>query len=245
MVSGSVADLSEMGVRIAVVTGGNKGIGFEICRQLARKGVNVVLTARDAGMGLAATERLQAQGLNVIFHPLDVTDAAGVRRLARYLRLTHRRCDILVNNAGVALDRYSTSVLDTPVQLFRDTLETNVYGPLMLCQELVPLMLREGYGRVVNLSSGMGQLEDMGDGSAAYRMSKTALNALTRMVAAATAKKGILVNALCPGWVRTDMGGRNAARGVEKGAQTAVWLATLPANGPSGGLFRDKKAIAW
>lgn len=231
--------------RIAVVTGGNKGIGFEICRQLAREGVNVVLTARNEGMGLAATGRLQAQGLNVIFHPLDVTDAAAVRRLARYMKLTHGRCDILVNNAGVALDRYSMSVLDTPVQLFRDTLETNVYGALMLCQQLVPLMLREGYGRVVNLSSGMGQLEDMGDGSAAYRMSKTALNALTRMVAAATAKKGILANALCPGWVRTDMGGRNAVRGVEKGAETAVWLATLPANGPSGGLFRDKKAMVW
>ncbi len=230
---------------IAVVTGGNKGIGFEICRQLAGKGVNVVLAARDESRGLAATQQLQAQGLNVIFHPLEVTDAKAVQRLARYLDATHGGCDILVNNAGVALDRYSMSVLDTPVQLFRDTLETNVYGPLMLCQALVPLMLRRHYGRVVNLSSGMGQLEDMEDGSAAYRMSKTALNALTRMVAAATAKSGILVNALCPGWVRTDMGGRHAERGVEKGAETAIWLATLPANGPTGGLFRDKKAIAW
>jgi NAD(P)-dependent dehydrogenase (short-subunit alcohol dehydrogenase family) len=208
---------------------------------------NVVLTARDKSKGLAATEQLQAQaqGLNVIFHPLEVTDAAAVQRLARYLDITHGRCDILVNNAGIALDRYSMSVLDTPVQLFRDTLETNVYGPLMLCQALVPLMLRRRYGRVVNLSSGMGQLEDMEDGSAAYRMSKTVLNALTCMVAAATAKRGILVNALCPGWVRTDMGGRHAARGVDKGAETAIWLATLPANGPTGGLFRDKKAIAW
>ena len=230
---------------IAVVTGGNKGIGFEICRQLAGKGVNVVLAARDESRGLAATQQLQAQGLNVIFHPLEVTDTKAVQRLARYLDATHGGCDILVNNAGVALDRYSMSVLDTPVQLFRDTLETNVYGPLMLCQALVPLMLRRHYGRVVNLSSGMGQLEDMEDGSAAYRMSKTALNALTRMVAAATAKSGILVNALCPGWVRTDMGGRHAERGVEKGAETAIWLATLPANGPTGGLFRDKKAIAW
>ena len=118
---------------IAVVTGGNKGIGFEICRQLARKGVNVVLTARDKSKGLAATGQLQAQGLNVIFHPLEVTDAAAVQRLARYLDTTHGRCDILVNNAGIALDRYnSMSVLDTPLQLFRDTLETNVYGPLML-----------------------------------------------------------------------------------------------------------------
>src|SRR5262245_31980085 len=114
--------------RIAVVTGGNKGIGLEICRQLAGRGVNVVLTARDESRGLAATQRLQDQGLNVIFHPLEVTDAKAVRRLARYLETTHGGCDILVNNAGVALDRYSMSVLETPVQLFRDTLETNVYG---------------------------------------------------------------------------------------------------------------------
>jgi NAD(P)-dependent dehydrogenase (short-subunit alcohol dehydrogenase family) len=231
--------------RIAVVTGGNKGIGFEICRQLARNGVNVVLTARDEARGLQATDQLQAQGLNVIFHPLEVTNAAAVRQLAGYLQANHGRCDILVNNAGIALDRYNMSVLETPVQIFRDTLETNVYGPLMLCQALVPLMLRQRYGRVINLSSGMGQLEDMEDGSAAYRMSKTALNALTRMVAAATTKRGILVNALCPGWVRTNMGGSQAPRGVEKGAETAIWLATLPANGPTGGLFRDKKAIAW
>ena len=193
----------------------------------------------------AASGQLQAQGLNVIFHPLDVTDAASVRRLARYLEDTHGRCDILVNNAGIALRPPQPERARDAVQLFRVTLETNFYGPLLMCQALVPLMLRQRYGRVVNLSSGMGQLEDMEDGSAAYRMSKTALNALTRMVAAATAKRGILVNTLCPGWVRTDMGGSHAARGVEKGAETAIWLATLPANGPTGGLFRDKKAIAW
>jgi NAD(P)-dependent dehydrogenase (short-subunit alcohol dehydrogenase family) len=114
-----------------------------------------------------------------------------------------------------------------------------------MMQALVPVMREHGYGRVVNLSSGLGQLEDMGDGTPAYRASKTALNALTRMFAAATKGEGILVNAMCPGWVRTDMGGPGASRGVEKGAQTATWLATLPEDGPSGGFFRDRQPLAW
>jgi NAD(P)-dependent dehydrogenase (short-subunit alcohol dehydrogenase family) len=231
--------------RIAVVTGGNKGIGFEICRQLAARGINVVLTARSRRRGARAASKLQGEGLNVIFHPLDVTVPAEVQALARYLDATHGRCDVLVNNAGIALDRYSMSVLDTPPRLFQDTLDTNFYGPLRLCQALMPMMLRRRYGRVVNLSSGLGQLEDMEDGSAAYRVSKTALNALTRMAAAAADNRNVLVNSMCPGWVRTDMGGPNAARGVEKGAETAVWLATLPDGGPSGGFFRDRKPIAW
>lgn len=234
-----------MSPRIAVVTGGNRGIGFEICGQLARRGVNVVLTARDEAKGLEATARLQAQGLNVVFHPLDVTAAAAVRRLARYLQTTHGRCDILVNNAGILADKPGSRILDADPDVFRRTMETNVYGPLMLVQALVPLMRRHRYGRVVNLSSGLGQLEDMGDGTPAYRMSKAALNALTRMVATATEGSGILVNSMCPGWVRTDMGGPHASRGVEKGAETAVWLATLPEDGPTGGFFRDKRAIAW
>jgi NAD(P)-dependent dehydrogenase (short-subunit alcohol dehydrogenase family) len=231
--------------RIAVVTGGNRGIGFEICRQLAKHGVHVVLTARDQKKGLDATQRLQSEGLNVIFHPLDVTREAQVRRLTDYMETAHGRCDILVNNAGVSLDSYRMSVLATPLQLFHDTMETNFYGALRLCQALVPLMLRHRYGRIVNLSSGMGQLEDMEDGNAAYRVSKTALNALTRMVATATRGKGVLVNSMCPGWVRTDMGGPNATRSVRKGAETAIWLATLPAEGPTGEFFRDETAIAW
>lgn len=231
--------------RIGLVTGGNKGIGFEICRQLAARGVNVVLTARKERRGMQAAKRLQGEGLNVIFHPLDVTDPDEIRALAHYMESVHGRCDILVNNAGIALDQYSVSVLDTAVPIFRATLETNFYGPLILCQAIVPLMMQRRYGRVVNLSSGMGQLEDMQDGSAGYRVSKTALNALTRMVAAAARKHGVLVNSVCPGWVRTDMGGDNATRGAEKGAETAVWLATLPDGGPTGQFFRDKKPIAW
>ncbi len=231
--------------RVAIVTGANRGIGYEICRQLARRGLNVVLTARDQAKGLEATRRLQSGGLNVIFHPLDVSDADQVRRFALYLQRAHGRCDVLVNNAGIMLDRRGSQVLNATVAAFRATMETNVYGPLMLTQALVPLMRKHHYGRVVNLSSGLGQLESMADGTPAYRMSKTSLNALTRMFASATDGTGILVNSMCPGWVRTAMGGANATRGVKKAAETAVWLALLPEDGPTGGFFRDKALLAW
>jgi NAD(P)-dependent dehydrogenase (short-subunit alcohol dehydrogenase family) len=237
--------MATMDKRLAVVTGANKGIGFEVSRQLARKGLRVVLTSRDESKGRQALAALQNEGLDVLYHVLDVTDAVSARALARYLENEHGRVDVLVNNAGILLGSYDTSVLDEKESLFRDTLETNFYGPLRMSQALVPLMRRHRYGRVVNLSSGLGQLDEMGDGVSAYRVSKAALNALTRMVATAGADDNILVNSMCPGWVRTDMGGENATRSVEKGAETAVWLAMLPHDGPSGGFFRDKKPIPW
>jgi NAD(P)-dependent dehydrogenase (short-subunit alcohol dehydrogenase family) len=231
--------------RIAVVTGGNRGIGFEICRQLARKSVNVVLTARDEQRAARSAKALQDEGSNVIAHALDVTDAGQIRRLAEYLRDEHGRCDVLVNNAGILLHSGDASVVKEDLDTVRKTLETNVYGPLLLMQALIPLMKKNRYGRIVNLSSGLGQLVDMGDGYPAYRLSKVGINALTRMFASATEGSGILVNSACPGWVRTDMGGPNATRSVEKGAETAVWLATLPDDGPTGRFFRDKREIAW
>jgi NAD(P)-dependent dehydrogenase (short-subunit alcohol dehydrogenase family) len=231
--------------RVAVVTGANRGIGFEIVRQLARQGLQVILTSRDAKKGLHAQKALAKEGLEVIHRQLDVTRRSSAATLAKYIEREHGRLDVLVNNAGILLGKYETSVLDEKEGLFRDTLETNFYGALRVSQALVPLMQRHGYGRVVNLSSGLGQLDDMGDGVAAYRVSKTALNALTRMLAAATANENILVNSMCPGWVRTDMGGPTASRSVEKGAETAVWLAMLPDRGPTGGFFRDKKRIPW
>jgi NAD(P)-dependent dehydrogenase (short-subunit alcohol dehydrogenase family) len=232
-------------VRVAVVTGGNRGIGLEICRQLAARGLRVVLTARDAAKGEAAARALAKQGGEVGFHPLDVTDAGQVKALAHWLDTTLGGADVLVNNAGILPEGRGRGVLEVDPEVFRVTHETNVMGPLMLCQALVPGMAARGYGRVVNLSSGLGQLADMGDGTPAYRASKTGLNALTRMLAAATRGRGVLVNSMCPGWVRTDMGGPNASRSVEQGADTAVWLSTLPADGPTGGFFRDRKPIDW
>lgn len=237
--------MATMDKRLAVVTGGNKGIGFEVCRQLARKGLRVVLTSRDEARGHQAWGALQKEGLDVLFHRLDVTEKRSVAAIAKYLEGEHDRVDVLVNNAGILLGKYDTSVLDEEESLFRDTLETNFYGALRMSQALVPLMQKHRYGRVVNLSSGLGQLDEMGDGVSAYRVSKTALNALTRMLATAGADDNILVNSMCPGWVRTDMGGPTAERSVEKGAETAVWLAMLPHDGPTGGFFRDKKPIPW
>jgi NAD(P)-dependent dehydrogenase (short-subunit alcohol dehydrogenase family) len=230
--------------RIAAITGANRGIGLEICRQLARKGAHVILTSRDEAKGRAACEGLAAEGLDISYHPLDVTDPTSVQRLADFVRREHGGLDILVNNAGIGIDDQA-SLLDADLGVIRSTLDTNLYGPLLLCQALVPHMKQRGYGRVVNLSSGMGQLSEMGSGSPAYRISKTALNALTRILAAELRGTNVLVNAMCPGWVRTDMGGPSAPRSVEQGADTAVWLATLPDTGPQGGYFRDREAIPW
>jgi NAD(P)-dependent dehydrogenase (short-subunit alcohol dehydrogenase family) len=235
-----------MDKRVAVVTGGNRGIGFEICRQLARRDdVRVVLTARDKAKGTAAAKKLREERLDVEACQLDVTSERSVRALADHLAATHQRCDILVNNAGIMADPRGSRVLDSRLQTWRETLETDLIGPLLLIQALVPLMKRHGYGRIVNLSSGQGQLAGMGAGTPAYRVSNTALNALTRTLAAELAGGGILVNSMCPGWVKTDMGGAGAPRTVEQGADTAVWLATLPDGGPSGGFFRDRKPIPW
>lgn len=231
--------------RVAVVTGGNKGIGFAICRQLASRGLRVVLTSRNAEHGEQACQKLGADGADVVFHRLDVDSDDSVAGLARFLEKEQGRVDVLVNNAGIMIDASGSGVLQTPLQTFRTTLETNFFGALRMCQAIVPIMHRGHYGRIVNLSSGLGQLDQMGDGTAAYRTSKTALNALTRMVAAAVGGEDILVNSMCPGWVRTDMGGPNATRDAEKGAETAVWLAMLPHGGPTSGFFRDKTAIAW
>jgi NAD(P)-dependent dehydrogenase (short-subunit alcohol dehydrogenase family) len=154
------------------------------------------------------------------------------------------RADVLVNNAALYLGE-GRSVLEASLEDVQATMATNVYGPLLLCQAFIPTMRRQRYGRVVNVSSGSGQLSTMSDDAPSYSLSKAALNALTCMLAAATAGTNVLVNSVCPGWVRTDMGGRRAPRGVEEGASGIVWLATLPEGGPSGGFFRDRKRIAW
>jgi NAD(P)-dependent dehydrogenase (short-subunit alcohol dehydrogenase family) len=237
------------GTKIAVVTGANRGLGLETCRQLARLGLTVILTARDPARGAAGADQLQAQGLDVIFQSLDVTDPASIAQLGQFLAQKFGRIDVLVNNAGVFLDpldgddRDASSVLRADIDTLRTTMETNLYGPLRMCQALIPLM--QGSGRVVNVSSGMGQLSDMNGCCPGYRFSKTGLNALTRTLADELQHTAIKVNSVCPGWVRTDMGGPNAERPVEKGAETIVWLATLADDGPSGGFFRDKAPIAW
>jgi NAD(P)-dependent dehydrogenase (short-subunit alcohol dehydrogenase family) len=229
--------------RVALVTGANRGIGLEVCRQLAAHGLRVVLTARDPDKGQAAADGLTAEGLDVAFLPLDVTDPAAAEAARRWVDERYGRLDVLVNNAAVLLDE-NAGVFDVPLPIFSETMAINLHGPLHLCRAFVPGMRQRGYGRVVNVSSEMGQLSTMGGYSPAYAISKAALNALTRVVAA-EAGRAVKVNAACPGWVRTDMGGPHASRSVEQGVDTIVWLATLSDSGPTGGFFKDRRPIDW
>jgi len=241
--------------RVAIVTGANRGIGFETCRQLARKGFKVVLASRDAAKGKAAAETLRGEGLKVEPAELDVADADSITRFAATVRREHGRADVLVNNAGVFLDREPAAggrkngplpaALDADPDVVRKSMETNAYGPFQLIQALVPLMRERNYGRIINVSSGMGQLTEMNDGYPGYRISKTALNAVTRIFSEELKTTDIQVNSICPGWVKTDMGGQEAPRTTEQGADTIVWLATQPPGGPTGKFFRDRKPIPW
>lgn len=237
--------------RIAVVTGAARGLGLEVSRQLAQRRYRIVLTARNEERANSQAQTLSEQGYDVIAAKLDVTATQDVQRLAALVAKSFGRVDVLVNNAGVFLDPRGTgraresSVFQASAEDIMRSFETNTLGALRMCQALVPLMRENRYGRIVSVSSGMGQLCDMGGCFAGYRLSKTALNAVTRAVAAETAGDNILVNSVCPGWVRTDMGGANAERSVEEGAQGIVWAATLPDGGPTGGFFRDEKPLSW
>ncbi len=228
--------------RTALVTGANRGIGLEVCRQLGRRGLRIILTARDPERGRRATARLIAEALDVRFEAMDVSDRAAVVSCAERLRQDDIHVDVLVNNAG----EYPTGpVLKTAPEVFRRTLYTNFFGAVWTCQAFVPAMVRAGYGRVVNVSSGYGAFaEDLEGPAAAYSVSKAALNALTLKLASEVGGD-VKVNAACPGWVRSRMGGPGATVSIEDGADTIVWLATLPAGGPSGGFFRRRRRIAW
>ena len=229
--------------RIALVTGGNRGIGLEVCRQLAGLGVKVILGSRDAARGVAAAGELAAAGLPVEARQLDVSSAKSISECMNWVRDVGR-LDILVNNAGIMIEEGDADPLEE-LEIIRETMQTNVYGPFLLTRLAIPIMKSRRYGRIVNLSSSMGSLTEMGAGYIAYRLSKAGINVVTRVIAAETEGMGILVNSVDPGWVRTAMGGSGATRTVEKGAETVVWLATLPDNGPTGAFFRDRKAIAW
>jgi NAD(P)-dependent dehydrogenase (short-subunit alcohol dehydrogenase family) len=231
--------------RIGIVTGGNRGLGLEIARQLMRADVFVVIGSRDAARGQAALDLLRREGSNVDAFSLDVNDTRSAQRFVEHVAKHHGTPAILVNNAGVYPESTDARVVDTPTAVWRETFETNLFGALRMCREVVPLMRKLRYGRIVNVSSGLGQLGHMGEGSPAYRVSKAALNALTCTLAAEVADSGILVNSMSPGWVRTDMGGEEAPRSLEEGADTAAWLCLLPSTGPTGRFFRDRKPIPW
>jgi NAD(P)-dependent dehydrogenase (short-subunit alcohol dehydrogenase family) len=232
-----------MSVPVALVTGANRGLGREVVRQLAAAGHTVFLGSRDLAAGEAAAREIPRDGGEV--HPvaLDVTDPERLSAVADLVEREAGRLDVIVNNAAVN-DHATGLATAADLARVREALETNLYGAWNVVIALLPLLRRSDHGRIVNVSSGYGALSDMGGGLPAYRLSKVGLNALTRMWAAELSRERILVNAVCPGWVATDMGGPGG-RPVRDGAAGIVWAATLPDDGPTGGFFRDGEPIAW
>ncbi|AKT40241.1 SDR family oxidoreductase [Chondromyces crocatus] len=262
--------------RIALITGGNRGIGYEVGRQLGQRGVEVILTSRDDAAGRTACDELLAEGVSARHHRLDVTRDDSVQDLAAWVKAELGGLDILVNNAGIVFQGFDAEIA-------RQTIDTNFFGPLRVTEALLPLLRPSG--RIVMISSGLGDRSKLGperrarfetpsrltrdaliaemrafvaavaagrheaEGwpSSAYAVSKIGLNVLTDLVGQelAAADRGILCNAVCPGWVRTDMGGPNAHRSVEEGADTPVWLAISPDVTAQGAVFRDRKPYAW
>ncbi len=230
--------------RLALVTGGNRGIGFEVCRQLADLGFTVVLTARDATKAKAAASKLGKVG-KVESRVLDVADAESIEEAAAEISGRYDRLDVLINNAGINYDTWETVANADINGTVTETIRTNLLGPWRMCQAFLPLLRKSRAARIVNVSSESGSLASMGAGPPAYQVTKAALNALTRTLAAELRRDHILVNAVCPGWVATDMGGAGAPRSVNQGAASVAWAATLPNNGPTGGFFRDGKPLPW
>lgn len=238
--------------RIALVTGANRGIGFEIARQLAEKEITVLIGARDQAKGADACQRLASKGLKVHSARIDVTSPASIQAAMGRIQDDFQRLDILVNNAGILIDS-QTGILELSPSVFQHTLETNAFGPLLLSQACMPLMQANRFGRIVNVTSTLGSLADivLPDSSygnvkaSAYRLSKTLLNGITALMARELHGTNILVNSACPGWVRTDIGGDQAPLSPAQGADTPVWLATLPDDGPTGGFFRERQPIPW
>jgi NAD(P)-dependent dehydrogenase (short-subunit alcohol dehydrogenase family) len=238
--------------KTAIVTGAAQGLGLETAQQLARQGYSVILADINEAKVVKAASKLLGMGFDATGKQLDITKVTQVWRLRDSAFKKFGSVDVLINNAGVMLDE-EQNVLEIELALFKKEMDINAFGALNMCQAFVPRMIEQNFGRVVNVASGRGQISVTDNYSptgaaAAYRMSKTALNCLTRMLAdlcAAHTNNNVLVNSVCPGWCRTALGGPHAPRSVKEGAETIVWLATLPSKGPNGGFFRDKKKIAW
>lgn len=230
--------------RICLVSGGNRGIGYETCHQLAQLGHTVILTARNSTKGKTAAKQLtEKKDLDIIFYQMDVSNQDSIDDA--YDKIIHHfgRLDILVNNAAILYDTWQKTI-DADFEIVTQALVTNLLGPWRLSKKFIPLMKKNRYGRIVNVSSSAGSLHFMGKGAPAYSISKTALNALTRKLAAELLGTGILVNSIDPGWVATDMGGRGG-RSVKEGVKGIVWASTLPDDGPTGGFFFEGKPVEW
>ncbi len=252
--------MADAGARVALVTGGNRGIGLATCRALAKKGLRVLLTARDEAELRHAKARLAAEDLKVDTIELDVTDPRMTDHtkgenidgsfIGDWVKRKYGRLDVLINNAGVVPDQAthgetSDTILVTPKAAFELGMATHFYGPLALCRSFVPMMRAQNYGRIVNVSTGMARLTDMNSGWPAYRVSKVAINTLTRILSEELKGTNVLVNSASPGWVKTRMGGEGANLTPEQGADTIVWLATEAPRNLTGKFLRDRQEIPW
>lgn len=228
----------------ALVTGANKGIGKEVVRQLADKGYATILTARDETKGQRAVDELKSKGLDVRFMPLEVTNDDSIQKLAESLTLEGLKLDVLVNNAGIHYDTWNDAQ-SPDWNIVDEAWKVNFLGAWKVAVALLPMLRQTNNPRIVNVSSEAGAMTETRAGTPAYSASKAAMNMLTIKLAAELAPSGFKVNSVCPGWVRTDMGGSAAPRNVAEGAASVVWAATLDKDGPSGGFFRDGKLIEW
>ncbi|MGB8954628.1 MAG: SDR family oxidoreductase [Tumebacillaceae bacterium] len=229
--------------QLALVTGANRGIGLELVKQLAAGGAKVLLGSRSES-GSAVAHDLRAQGLDVTYLPLDVDNPDSIAQAARTIQEQYGRLDILINNAGVSLDE-EYGLLDIPAGLLERTMGTNFFGVYHLTRALMPLMQAQNYGRILNVSSGWGSLASMREpGAGAYKLSKLAVNGMTQLLAAEVSGN-MKINAVCPGWVQTDMGGPHAPRTAQQAAEGILRLLAMGENIPNGGFFRDGQPIPW
>jgi NAD(P)-dependent dehydrogenase (short-subunit alcohol dehydrogenase family) len=241
--------------KIALITGANKGIGMETARQLAQKGIHVIIGARDAAKGQAAAQTLQAEGYKADFIPLEVSNEASVKQAAQTVSDRYGKLDILVNNAGInpEFPQGIFTFEQMPLEMLTQIYQTNVFGPFLAIREFLTILRQSEAGRIVNISSTLGSLTEQSNPESpyyafnivGYNSSKTALNALTVQLAKQLAGTNIKVNSACPGWVKTDLGSAAAPRSVEEGARIIIQLATLPNDGPNGGFFDEAGAIGW
>jgi NAD(P)-dependent dehydrogenase (short-subunit alcohol dehydrogenase family) len=230
--------------QVALVTGGNRGIGYELVRQLALKGFKVIMASRNPETGQVAAQKLKESNLDVSFVEMDVENQESISQAAIAVNEWYGRLDVLINNAGVYLDK-NEKLLNMEPSILEGTLATNFFGAYHVIRSFIPLMEKRGYGRIINVSSEYGAMSDMSyPGVGAYKLSKFALNGLTRLVAAEISGD-IKINAVDPGWVSSDMGGPSAPRTPKQAAQSILWLATIGPEGPNGGFFRDGKQIDW
>ncbi|XGC80553.1 SDR family NAD(P)-dependent oxidoreductase [Bdellovibrio bacteriovorus] len=234
--------------KIAIVTGANRGLGLAASEALAQRGFKVLMAMRNPDKEQKTLNALKMKNLDVVPMKLDVSQEKSVNEFVDQVRKEYGFVDVLINNAGILIDKEdggNQSVFKTKASTIQKTFAVNTLGPFLLTQKIFPLMKQEGYGRIVNVSSGMAQLSHSQSASAAYRLSKTALNMVTNLFASEVEGSDICVNSVSPGWVRTDMGGPNADRTVEQGIKGIIWAATLPKGGPNGKFFRDQESIDW